>query len=157
MTLEQLKEKVKNEIVNEAIISLNMESESELFNLFKERLNKDYHLVKRDISSKEKPNMDCVLKIVMDSVCTVFNVSTQDIISDKRKAPLPDARHAYVYICRELSDNQIPFKYVCSSINRDHATGIHGVKKLTGYMERDKTFRAKMDIMMGMCKKELTV
>jgi len=28
---------------------------------------------------------------------------------------------------------------------------------LTGYMERDKTFRAKMDIMMGMCKKELTV
>jgi hypothetical protein len=155
MTIEELKEKVKTELIAETIEAIKNGQDSELFNAVRTKLNKEYHVIKRGVTSKEKPNMDYLLNIVMNSAAHVYGVTVPDIIGRSRKAPLPDARHTVVYITRLLSGNQMPIDYVSKSMNLDHSTGIHAVKKITGIIETNKQFRDKIDLIIGLCKKEL--
>jgi chromosomal replication initiation ATPase DnaA len=157
MTLEQLKQKVKNELINEAVISLNTDTDSELFNLLKERLFKEYHLIKRDIKAKDNINKDFIIDKVINVVSNNFGVSVEAIKSRSRKAPLPDARHVIIYVTRLLTNKNISLNHVCGSIGLIHCMGIHGVNKVTGLMDIDKTFKFRVDEIIGLCKKELNV
>ena len=155
MTIDELKEKLKAEIVLETITALRNETETDMLTLFKTELAKTHHIVKRDVHSEDRYNKHAVLQTTIDVVEQHYGLEPETLKKKTRVAPVPDAKHAVFYITRLLTNNKVSFKMIGGYLNVIHSTGVLGVKKLKGYMETDKVFRSEIDEIIGKVKLKL--
>lgn len=155
MTIQELREQEKHKLIEQLVSDIEANKESELTNLVRKYLEKNYHVVKRDVTAKDPHNKDFVVNTVLESVASNFGVTIDQIKSKSRKSPLPDVRHIYFYIARLISDSNISLTYLAETINRDHCTGIHANKKISGYLQTDKVLSKRVDDIIALCRYKL--
>lgn len=75
---------------------------------------------------KREITPDFIIEIVSDH----YNLTPEDIISQKRNAEISKPRQMAMYLCRTMTDT--PLEQIGRYFgNRDHTTILHGVKKIT--------------------------
>ena len=62
-----------------------------------------------------------------------------DISKDTRKREYVTARSMYFKLLRD--NTRISFESIARDLNRDHATAMHNIKQIEGYMEFDPSLR----------------
>lgn len=154
MTLEELKDKTKHEVIIELTSDLKEGKETELTNILKAYLETNYHLIKRDLKPEQTPNRDYLIGVILTETAKNFGVTPEEIAGKSRKHPLPDARHVYFYIARTYFKN-MSTSFLANIINRDHSTAIHGTKKVAGYLQTDKLLAKRIDDILGNIKIKL--
>ena len=75
--------------------------------------------------------------LVLETACTMFDLSIEDMCGPARKRPLVDARQITMYVMREMTELSYP------SIGeqfggRDHTTVLHAVNKITAQMKEKR-------------------
>jgi chromosomal replication initiator protein len=94
-------------------------------------------------STLAKPGVDQIV----DAVGKHFRISTDEIKSASRKAPIVHARHIAIYITRELTGDS--WKHIGSNFgDRDHTSMMHGYQKINEMMHQDRDLRATIKMLM---------
>lgn len=155
MTIQELREQEKHKLVEQLVTDLEQNKESDLLTLIRKYLEKNYHVVKRDATAKDKYNQDYMINVMLETISADFGVSIEQIKGLSRKSPLPEVRHIYFYLARLISDNTISFEKLGESIGRDHATALYAGKKIRGYMEVDKGFENRINELAELCRYKL--
>jgi len=94
---------------------------------------------------KKRQNEPVPLKAleVMQQVAKDFNISVEDMLSNCRERVYVDARHmAMLLIYEYIYRRSKPLLTVGGWFNRDHASVIHGMRKIKDLMTVDSNFRA---------------
>jgi hypothetical protein len=78
---------------------------------------------------------------VMRIVCDVFGVTEEAVKGKCRLREIAITRHAYCHLCSSL-DPMGTLVSIAETINRDHSTIIHSIKKCNDLRETDFTFAA---------------
>ena len=154
MTLEELKQKTKHELMEELVSDLKEGRETELTTLLKDYLSIEYHVVRKDITGKDDFNKDFLIGTILDQIALNYNVTPSQIKGKSRGHPLPDARHVYFYISKTYFNN-LTLAHLGRVINRKHCTGVHAVKKIKGFLETDKGLEKRIDNILGNIKIKL--
>lgn len=77
-------------------------------------------------------------------IADLFKVSLLELKGKSRKAPIPDARHmVFWYLSYTTSMTLMEIGMV---LNRDHATALHGIKKVNGAMSHDTLYKIKQKL-----------
>jgi hypothetical protein len=85
------------------------------------------------VSLKRMRDMRNVCLPIMEAVTTIFRVSENDIVSERRDAPTVKARHAFFYLCKVLTFASLPrIGRHCGS--RDHTSVLHGYRRVDQIM-----------------------
>lgn len=93
----------------------------------------------KEILSEQTPTPATVEKIV-DEVSRTFSVSSDDIRSNKRSANIANARHASIYIVREITG--MPLTSIGEEFGgRDHSTIVYSLKQIEKIMRVDSRQR----------------
>lgn len=94
----------------------------------------------RDILSDTQPTPVTVEKIVHE-VARTYGVSDADIRSNKRDAPIKNARQAAIYIVREVTG--LSTKAIGQEFGgRDHSTILYTLSKIESDMEKNPTLKS---------------
>lgn len=97
----------------------------------------------RDILSDNQPTPITVEKIIME-VSRTFNVSTDDIRSNKRSSNISKARQISMYVVREIT--AMPMESIGAEFGgRDHSTVIYALNQVEKLMEKDSKTRAAVN------------
>ncbi len=84
---------------------------------------------------------------IIDRVSKHFDVSSDEILGQSRKAPIVHARHVGVYIVRELTGDS--WKHIGSLFgDRDHSSMMHGYQKISEALIRDKDLSNTVKMLM---------
>ena len=77
---------------------------------------------------------------ILEVVSEHFNISVQDLVSQKRSANIVTPRHCVMYLCRAMIDS--PFKNIGFLLGgRDHSTIMHGFSKIEAELKTNETLR----------------
>jgi chromosomal replication initiator protein len=82
------------------------------------------------------------LSYILSTVCSYYGVSIENVKSNSRKANFTQARQLFCYLARNHSEYSFP--KIADEINRDHATVIHSVNKLS--IEKEIYSQVKKEI-----------
>lgn len=92
-------------------------------------------------SSSKEITTDLILNIVAEH----FEVSAEDIRSQRRNAEFVTPRQVYMHLCRELIET--PLTSIAKTLGKkDHTTIIHGIKKIEEEMKYNEELRNKINI-----------
>ena len=92
-------------------------------------------------SSSKEITTDLILNIVAEH----FDVSPEDIRSQRRNAEFVTPRQVYMYLCRELIET--PLTNIAKTLGKkDHTTIIHGIKKIEEEMKYNEELKNKITI-----------
>ena len=88
---------------------------------------------------------DITTDLIMNIVAEHFDVSPEDIKSQRRNAEYVIPRQVYMYLCRELIDT--PLINIAKTLGKkDHTTIIHGIKKIEDEMKCNEELKNKIII-----------
>ncbi len=96
------------------------------------------------ISPNEKREVtpELILQVVADH----YNLTPDDIISQKRSREVVIPRQIVMYLCRSLTAT--PLKTIGNYLGgRDHTTILHGQEKIASDVEKDESMRNTIDIL----------
>lgn len=97
----------------------------------------------------EKSNFNNVL----DIVSAYYNISTSDLLSNKRKKQYVFPRQVSMYILKELFD--LTYKKIGQIFNgRDHSTVIYSIEQITNDLETDKDKKNDIEKLLVKCGKK---
>ncbi len=83
-------------------------------------------------------------EFLLELVTEHFSVTIDDIASRKRNAAIVVPRQLFMFLCREYLD--LPYQGIGKYVGgRDHATVIHGIKKLEKEMEEDTALAGRVE------------
>ncbi len=107
--------------------------------------------LKESVGNDNKESITTTL--IVDTVCSFYNVSKSDVLSKKRNKEVAEARQICAYLMTELMS--IPLVTVGQAIGgRDHATVIHAREKIAELIHvSDRTAREVNDIKNLILKK----
>lgn len=122
----------------------------ELINEVVKTLEQRYHLIPRRSHYDSKhlePYM--ILDVVAGEVSKFYAVDVNKLRSKDRSGGLPQCRQIYFYIARLVSNRVISLNYMATYINRDHATAIHGVKRVKDLMQFEEGFKKEVETILS--------
>ena len=106
----------------------------------------------RDIRSNNQPTPVTIDRII-NEVARTFNVSPEDIASNKRTAPIPKARHVAIYVVRSitgLKQEEIGKEFG----GFDHSSVLYALRKVDALMQKDPSFKNTVnDIVKNLSEK----
>lgn len=98
----------------------------------------------RDILNDDKQPLPVTIDRIVEEVARAFEVTPEDIHSDRRAQPVSMARQACMYCVREATN--LSFEAIGSRFgNRDHTTVIYAVQKVQQQMEVKPDFKATIE------------
>lgn len=122
----------------------------ELINDVVKALEKKYHLIpKRSHYDSKYLEPYMILDIVAGEVSKFYAVDVNKLRSKDRSGGLPQCRQIYFYIARLVSNRVISLNYMAIYINRDHATAIHGIKRIKDLMQFEEGFRKEVETILS--------
>ncbi len=86
------------------------------------------------------------IEIIQRKVCEYFGVKLSDLVSTKRQKNITKARHAAMYLSKQLTTKSLP-DIGRAFGGKDHATVIHAVKKINTLINEDKEFATDLEIL----------
>jgi len=97
----------------------------------------------RDILNDDQPIPITVEKIISD-VAEIYNVSTDDIRSNKRSSQISIARKVAIYVVREIT--QMSLVAIGHEFgNRDHSTIVYSINSIEANLKKDKNLKQIVD------------
>ena len=82
--------------------------------------------------------------LIIDVVSEHFNVSKEDITSQKRNSEYVLPRQIIMYLCRTITGTA--FQNIAALLNKkDHTTIIHGVEKIEEKLKTDEDLKGKIE------------
>ena len=94
----------------------------------------------KDVINDTKPEPIKIEKII-EEVSKTYNVSEEEILSNKRTAPLVLARQVAMYISRKTTD--LSFKQIGECFGKDHTTVLSNVNKVENFLI-DKPYQKEL-------------
>ena len=109
-------------------------------------LNMDINLtvvqeVIKEIITNNQPIPQTTEKIILE-VSRVYNISIDDIMSQKRNASISNARQICMYIIREVTN--LTFEEIGEKFNKNYATVIHAVNQVSEKIKHDSSLNAQI-------------
>jgi len=80
---------------------------------------------------------------IIESCAKFYNVSKEDIYSEKRTKEIAFARQVSIYIIKNLTDYSYP--KIGAVFGKDHTTAIYAIKKVTQEMEEDISIKINIE------------
>ena len=77
---------------------------------------------------------------IQNTVSNYFNISFEEMLSQRRSRPLARPRQIAMYLSKKLTTRSLP-EIGRRFSNRDHTTVIHAVKTITRLSENDEIIR----------------
>ena len=97
----------------------------------------------RDIRNDSQPVPITVERIV-NEVARTMNVTPEDIRSNKRSAPISQARQVAAYVVRNITG--LPMKAIGEEFGtRDHSTIVYALQKVESRMTREPSFKGMVN------------
>ena len=88
---------------------------------------------------KENINDDITPDMIIEHVAKFFNISKDDIYSEKRQSSISNARQIAMYLTRELTDSSLSI--IGESFGgKNHTTVLHSIRKVEKQIETDAKF-----------------
>ena len=98
-------------------------------------------------------NKTYTVEQIKKSVCDYFDLTPEDLDSQKRSKEISYARQLAMYICRSLLDYSFP-RIGKEFGGRDHTTAMHAINKIESELKRDNNIKNNYtDIMNALQKK----
>ena len=94
----------------------------------------------RDIINDAQPEPVKIEKIIAE-VAKTYNVSENDILSNRRTQALALARQVAMYIARETTD--LSYKAIGESFGKDHTTVLYNVNRIEEFL-KDKPYEKEL-------------
>ena len=94
----------------------------------------------KDVINDSQPEPIKIDKIIGE-VARTYNVSEEDILSNRRTAPLVLARQVAMYISREMTD--LSFKAIGEHFGKDHTTVLYNVNQIEKFL-KDKPYQKEL-------------
>ena len=84
---------------------------------------------------------------IINEVARAMNVSPEDIRSNKRSAPISQARQMAEYVVRDITN--LPMKAIGQEFGtRDHSTVVYAIQKVEERMSKDASFKGQVQDMI---------
>lgn len=101
--------------------------------------------VLKDIISPDEKRI-ITPEYIINTVCEHFDVSLEDIKSNKRSSKIVHPRQIAMYLCRDMTDTALKMigKYMG---NRDHTTVKHGIEKIEKELQTSPSTQNTIDIL----------
>ena len=99
----------------------------------------------KDIKRDDLPQPVTVQKVVAE-VSKTYNISIEDIFSDKRNAEITHARKISMYIIRQVTD--MPYKKIGKDFGKDHATVLYSCNNIHDLCATDESEAKKIENIM---------
>ena len=90
---------------------------------------------------------------IQNSVSNFFNISLNDMLSQRRSRPLARPRQIAMYLAKKMTTRSLP-EIGRRFSNRDHTTVIHAVKTITRLSENDAEMKKNIDQIKGILLEE---
>lgn len=101
---------------------------------------------------KENINEAVTPKAIVEHVSKFYNISKDDIFSEKRRADILNARQIAMYLTREMTD--ISLSLIGDEFGgKNHSTVLHSIRRIESKVESDPKFAQTMNEMMENIKK----
>lgn len=94
----------------------------------------------KDVINDTKPEPIKIEKIISE-VAKTYNVTDEEILSERRTKSLVIARQVAMYISRKMTD--LSFKQIGESFGKDHTTVLHNVEKIEEFL-KDKPYQKEL-------------
>lgn len=94
----------------------------------------------RDIINDTKPE-PIKIDTIIDEVAKTYNVSRQDILSNRRTSDLVLARQVAMYISKQTTD--LSFKAIGEEFGKDHTTVLYNVRRIEEFL-KDKPYQKEL-------------
>lgn len=94
----------------------------------------------KDVINDTKPEPIKIEKIISE-VAKTYNVTEEEILSERRTKSLVIARQVAMYISRKMTD--LSFKQIGESFGKDHTTVLHNVEKIEEFL-KDKPYQKEL-------------
>ena len=89
----------------------------------------------------DSENAPISVEKIISEVARSYNVSENDILSNRRTANLVLARKVAMYITREITD--LSFKAIGEAFGKDHTTVLYGVQTIEKFLQ-DKPYEKEL-------------
>lgn len=89
--------------------------------------------------------------IIRDFVANQFKISLADIQSKSRKKNIAFPRQISMYLSRKFTEGAL--SEIGKSLNRDHSTVVHSVKRITEAIARNNSVRGQIDLLESRLQK----
>ena len=100
-------------------------------------------ILKDMIDPDNKKNITC--ESIIEIVAEHFDLSTKDLISDKRSADIAWPRQICMYLCRYFTDDKL--ETLAKSLNKTHGNVIYGIDKVKKEIETDPNTRSTVEVL----------
>ena len=100
-------------------------------------------ILKDMIDPDNKKNITC--ESIIEIVAEHFDLSTKDLISDKRSADIAWPRQICMYLCRYFTDDKL--ETIAKALNKTHGNVIYGIDKVKKEIETDPNTRATVEVL----------
>ncbi len=106
----------------------------------------------RDIRNDNQP-VPITVERIINEVARTMNVTPEDIRSNKRSAPISQARQVAAYVVRSIT--ALPMKSIGQEFGtRDHSTIVYALQKVEARMAKDSSFKGMVnDIIKNISEK----
>jgi len=95
--------------------------------------------------------LDIISKLGLDRilsvVCKHFNVSVEDVKSPDRSDETTEPRHFYCYLASKAFQGY-GLKVIADEVNRHHASALHGIRKISNYLDVDLETKKTVGVLM---------
>ena len=94
-------------------------------------------MAKNSLKDIINPNKTKVItyEIIIEEVSKHYDISINDIVSNKKNKEIATARQIVMYLCEKLTEDTKT--NIGKKMNRDHATVIHNINKVKESLEND--------------------
>ena len=86
---------------------------------------------------------------IQNTVSNYFNISLNDMLSQRRSRPLARPRQIAMFLAKKLTTRSLP-EIGRRFANRDHTTVIHAVKTITKLSEKDEEMKKNLVQIKGL-------
>ncbi len=102
-------------------------------------------MAKNSLKDIINPNKTKVInfEIIMEEVSKHYNISVNDILSNKRNKEIATARQIIIYLCDKLTDDSKV--NIANKMKRDHSTVNHSINKIKESIENDPIFEKNIE------------
>ena len=89
----------------------------------------------------------CIVEDIIQIVAEHFEITTSDLVSQKRSREIAYPRQIYMYLCRKLTD--ISLQAIAKSLGKkDHTTVLHGINKIEEDLLSDEQLKNTVDVLI---------
>ena len=95
---------------------------------------------------RDNPGLAPTPSLILNEICSYFNLEASDILSNNRRSDLVEARQSAMYIVRKLTDSSL--HEIGKFFRRDHTTVLHAHDRVETRRQNDTSFNTDIQTLI---------